>query len=200
MVQACNISKHYFKHYNLLHAKDGFYALRDISFTVHAGDHVALIGDNGSGKSTLLKILSRVTRPSEGNLRVSGRLVSMLELGAGFHPDLTGEENVYFLGGLMGLSRTEINSKLHEIIRFSEMQDFMSMKVKSYSNGMIIRLALGVALTNKPKVILADEVFSVLDKGFKIKCIEKIERIKEIKNFTKKKIIKTIKIKTTSLT
>ena len=158
------------------HADDAdlLWALRDLSFTVEEGETLGLIGPNGAGKTTTLKLLSRVTRPTSGRIAVHGRLSALIELGAGFHPDLTGRENVYLNGTIMGLSRREIDRKFDEIVAFAELEEFIDMPVKRYSSGMFVRLGFAVAVHVDPDVLLVDEVLAVGDYRFRDKCIEKI--------------------------
>jgi len=139
-------------------SKDDFWSLRNISFDVQAGDCFGLIGPNGSGKSTLLKVISGIIEPTYGQVEVNGRISSLLELGAGFHPDLTGRENIYLNGSIYGLTRREMHRRLDEIIEFSELEDFIDMPVKHYSSGMYVRLGFAVAINTKPDLLLVDEV------------------------------------------
>jgi lipopolysaccharide transport system ATP-binding protein len=155
-----------------------FWPLRDISLTVNAGECVGIIGSNGAGKSTLLKIIAGVLEPTSGEVQVTGRLGALLELGAGFHPDLTGRENVYLNGSIMGLSRAEINRQLDDIIGFAELEPFMDVPVKHYSSGMYMRLGFSIAVHASPEVLLIDEVLAVGDQGFQIKCVEKIGELR----------------------
>src|SRR3989338_3918848 len=143
-----------------------FWALDDISFQVGEGEIVGIIGKNGSGKSTLLKILSRITPPTTGLARIEGRLSSLLEVGTGFHPELTGRENVFLNGSLLGMGRTEIQGKFDEIIEFAQISKFIDMPVKHYSSGMYVRLAFAVAAHLDPDILVVDEVLSVGDGGF----------------------------------
>ena len=145
---------------NDLEAKE-FWALQDVSFDVGRGDALGIIGPNGSGKSTTLKLLSKILKPDRGNLRVSGRMSTLIELGAGFHPDLTGRENVYLNGTILGMRKAEIDKKFDEIVEFSELKDFLDTPVKRYSSGMHARLGFSVAARVNPEVLIVDEVLSV---------------------------------------
>lgn len=151
-----------------------FTALNDISFTVPAGEVVGLIGRNGAGKSTLLKILSRITDPTFGQATLQGRVSSLLEVGTGFHPELTGRENIYLNGAVLGMRRTEIERKFEEIVEFAEISAFLDTPVKHYSSGMYMRLAFSVAAHLEPEILLVDEVLAVGDAGFQQKCLGKI--------------------------
>jgi ABC-2 type transport system ATP-binding protein len=153
---------------------DNFWALRDISLDVAEGESFALIGHNGSGKSTLLKVIAGILRPNEGVVRQRGRLAGLLELGAGFHPDLTGRENVYLNTAFLGLSRRETNAVLDDIVAFAELEDFMDTAVKFYSSGMMMRLGFACAVHVDPEVILIDEVLAVGDESFQARCIDRI--------------------------
>ena len=150
------------------------WALKDVSFEVKKGETVGIIGPNGSGKSTLLKILARVTEPTEGYAEVWGRLGSLLEVGTGFHPDLTGRENIYMNGAMLGMKRAEMRGKFDEIVAFSEMERFVDTPVKRYSSGMYVRLAFAVAAHLDPEILLIDEVLAVGDAAFQRKCLGKI--------------------------
>jgi lipopolysaccharide transport system ATP-binding protein len=151
------------------------WALRDVSFSVPVGDAVGVIGANGAGKSTLLKILTRITEPSVGEARVRGRVGSLLEVGTGFHPELTGRENVYLNGAILGMSRQEIRAKFDEIVEFAEVARFMDTPVKRYSSGMYVRLAFAVAAHLETDILLVDEVLSVGDIAFQRKCLGKMQ-------------------------
>jgi lipopolysaccharide transport system ATP-binding protein len=154
-----------------------FWALRDVSFGVQAGEVVGIIGRNGAGKSTLLKILSRITEPTEGRVRIRGRVASLLEVGTGFHPELTGRENIYLNGAILGMSRAEIRSKFDEIVAFAEVERFLGTPVKRYSSGMYIRLAFAVAAHLEPEILIVDEVLAVGDAAFQRKCLDKMEDV-----------------------
>jgi lipopolysaccharide transport system ATP-binding protein len=152
-------------------AESGFWALRDISFEVAEGEAVGLIGRNGAGKSTLLKVLGRISRPSTGTASLHGRVGSLLEVGTSFHPELTGRENIFLNGAILGMSREEVRGKFDEIVDFSEVERFLDVPVKRYSSGMFIRLAFGVAAHLEPEVLLIDEVLAVGDAAFQKKCL-----------------------------
>ncbi|MFQ5857250.1 MAG: ABC transporter ATP-binding protein [Anaerolineae bacterium] len=158
--------------------REELWAVRDVSFTVERGEALGLVGPNGSGKSTILKLISRILEPTEGNIGVNGRLSALLELGAGFHPDLTGRENIYLNGSLLGLSRREMNTCFDEIVRFSELERFIDIPVKHYSSGMAMRLGFAVAIHVEPDVLLIDEVLAVGDESFQMKCLEKISELR----------------------
>jgi lipopolysaccharide transport system ATP-binding protein len=155
--------------------KKEFWALQDVSFSVGRGDALGIIGPNGSGKSTTLKVLSGILRPDKGSLRVRGRLGALIELGAGFHPDLTGRENIYLNGTILGMKKTEIDAKFDEIVAFSELDAFLDTPVKRYSSGMHARLGFSVAVHVNPDVLVIDEVLSVGDYHFQQRCFEKMQ-------------------------
>jgi lipopolysaccharide transport system ATP-binding protein len=159
-------------------AGDTFWALRDVSFAVAAGEMVGVIGRNGAGKSSLLRLVGGVGRPDQGNIRVDGRLGALIELGAGFHPDLTGRENVYMNGVISGLSRRKVAAILDDIVAFAELEEFVDSPLRTYSSGMQLRLAFSVAVFVKPEVLLVDEVLAVGDLGFQRKCIERIRALR----------------------
>lgn len=158
---------------------DQFEALRDVSFTVRRGESVALIGLNGSGKSTTLKMISGVLTPTEGRVWTRGRVAGLIEVGAGFHPDLSGRENVYLNAAILGMSREETAERFDEIVEFSGIERFIDTEVKHYSSGMFIRLAFSVAIHTRMDVLLIDEVLSVGDGPFQEKCLAKIAEVKE---------------------
>ena len=198
MVKIDNLSKKYrlgMVHSNLLSEKIGgvlkwlvgrgtgnpklpgedYWALRNVSFEVQPGEVVGIIGRNGAGKSTLLKILSRITAPTEGSVELFGRVASLLEVGTGFHPELTGRENVYLNGAILGMGRAEIRRKFDEIIAFAEVDRFVDTPVKRYSSGMYVRLAFAVAAHLEPEILMVDEVLAVGDTAFQKKCLGKME-------------------------
>ena len=150
------------------------WALRDVGFDVEPGQVVGIIGRNGAGKSTLLKILSRITEPTTGHVTVRGRVGSLLEVGTGFHPELTGRENVYLNGAILGMTRTEIRRSFDAIVEFSEIGQFLDTPVKRYSSGMYVRLAFAVAAHLEPEILVVDEVLSVGDAEFQKKCLKKM--------------------------
>jgi lipopolysaccharide transport system ATP-binding protein len=153
------------------------WALRDASFDIQHGEAVGIIGRNGAGKSTLLKILSRITEPTAGSVEIHGRTGSLLEVGTGFHAELTGRENIYFNGSLLGMKRTEIRSKFDEIVDFAEMDKFIDTPVKHYSSGMYMRLAFAVAAHLEPEILMVDEVLAVGDASFQKKCLNKMQQV-----------------------
>lgn len=152
-----------------------FWALKDISFTVNRGDRIGIIGRNGAGKSTLLKILSRITEPTTGRIAIRGRVASLLEVGTGFHSELTGRENIYLNGAILGMSRAEIRRRFDEIVAFAEVERFLDTPVKRYSSGMYVRLAFAVAAHLEPEILIVDEVLAVGDAQFQKKCLGKME-------------------------
>src|SRR6516225_5019690 len=152
-----------------------FWALKDLSFSVQRGEVLGIIGRNGAGKSTLLKILSRITEPTSGTARIRGRVASLLEIGTGFHPDLTGRENIFLNGTILGMSRAEIQRKFDEIVAFAEIDRFLDTPVKRYSSGMYVRLAFAVAAHLEPEILLVDEVLAVGDAEYQKKCIGKMQ-------------------------
>ena len=158
-------------------SRDFIWALRDVSFEVRQGDAVGVIGRNGSGKSTLLRILSRITEPTEGLANVRGRVGSLLEVGTGFHPELTGRENIYLNGSILGMSKHEVNAKLDAIVAFAEVEKFIDTPVKLYSTGMHVRLAFAVAAHVEPDILLVDEVLAVGDTAFQKKCLGKMGEV-----------------------
>lgn len=154
-----------------------FWALKDISFEIKQGDRVGIIGRNGAGKSTLLKILSRITEPTSGRISIKGRVASLLEVGTGFHPELTGRENIYLNGAILGMSKAEIKKKFDEIVAFAEVEKFLDTPVKRYSSGMYVRLAFAVAAHLEPEILVVDEVLAVGDAQFQKKCLGKMEDV-----------------------
>jgi lipopolysaccharide transport system ATP-binding protein len=159
------------------HRDTTFWALRNVSFEVNRGEVVGLIGSNGAGKSTLLKIFSRIVEPTEGVARFRGRVASLLEVGTGFHQELTGRENIYLNGAILGMRRAEINRKLPEIVAFSEIEKFLDTPVKRYSSGMYVRLAFAVAAHLEPDILIVDEVLAVGDHSFQQKCLGKMRDV-----------------------
>ncbi len=157
--------------------KTDFWALREVSFDVHAGDVVGIIGRNGAGKSTLLKILSRITEPTTGRFGVQGRVGSLLEVGTGFHPELTGRENVFLSGAILGMTRREVKLQFDEIVAFAEVDDFLDTPVKRYSSGMKVRLGFAVAAHLRPEILIVDEVLAVGDAAFQKKCLGKMNDV-----------------------
>lgn len=156
-----------------------FYALRDVTFSIGRGETLGIIGRNGSGKSTILKLIAGVTAPSEGEVRVAGRVSPLIELGAGFHPDLTGRENVDMNASILGMSGKEIRERFDDIVRFAELWDFIDTPVKRYSSGMYMRLGFSVAVHSNPDILLVDEVLSVGDAAFQEKCLDKMNEFQE---------------------
>ncbi len=154
-----------------------FWALKDISFEINKGDVIGIIGKNGAGKSTLLKILSQITKPTEGRLEINGRIASLLEVGTGFHPELTGRENIYLNGTILGMTRKEVKEKFDEIVEFSGVEKFIDTPVKHYSSGMYVRLAFAVAAHLEPEILIIDEVLAVGDAEFQKKCLGKMKDV-----------------------
>lgn len=159
--------------------ENSFWALKNVSFEVKQGDVVGIIGRNGAGKSTLLKILSRVTGPTTGHVKIKGRIASLLEVGTGFHPELTGRENIYLNGSILGMRKIEIDKKLDEIVAFAEIEKFLDTPVKRYSSGMYVRLAFAVAAHLDPEILIVDEVLAVGDIEFQKKCLGKMGNIRK---------------------
>lgn len=157
--------------------KDGFWALKDITFEIQKGDRVGIIGRNGAGKSTLLKIISEITTPTTGDIYVKGKIASLLEVGTGFHPEMTGRENIYLNGTILGMSKKEIDSKINEIIEFSEIKKYIDTPVKRYSSGMYVRLAFAVAAHLDSDILIADEVLAVGDASFQKKALGKMNEL-----------------------
>ncbi len=158
-------------------SQEEFWALKDVSFEVKQGDRIGIIGRNGAGKSTLLKILSRIIEPTTGSVRIRGRVASLLEVGTGFHPELTGRENIYLNGAILGMHRAEIKKKFDEIVDFAEIEKFLDTPVKRYSSGMYVRLAFAVAAHLDPEIFVVDEVLAVGDAQFQKKCLGKMEEV-----------------------
>ena len=157
--------------------KETFWALNDVSFQIQQGDRVGIIGRNGAGKSTLLKVLSRIVAPTRGKITIDGRVASLLEVGTGFHPELSGRENIFLNGAILGMSKQEIKSKFDEIVEFSEVEKFLDTPVKRYSSGMYVRLAFSVAAHLDPEILIVDEVLAVGDAQFQKKCLGKMEDV-----------------------
>lgn len=155
------------------------HVLKDINLTIKKGESVALIGTNGSGKSTLLKLMTKIIYPNKGTISTNGKLTSLLELGAGFHDDFTGRENIYFNASIFGLTRAEIDEKIDEIIEFSELQDFIDNPVRTYSSGMYMRLAFSVAINVQAEILLIDEILAVGDQHFQDKCFAKLKELRD---------------------
>jgi lipopolysaccharide transport system ATP-binding protein len=154
-----------------------FWALKDVSFDIQQGDRVGIIGRNGAGKSTLLKVLSRITEPTSGKVSIKGRVASLLEVGTGFHPELTGRENIFLNGAILGMSKAEIKKKFDEIVAFAEVEKFLDTPVKRYSSGMYVRLAFAVAAHLEPEILIVDEVLAVGDAQFQKKCLGKMSEV-----------------------
>lgn len=157
--------------------QEDFWALKDVSFDIQKGDIIGIIGKNGAGKSTLLKVLSQITRPTEGRIEINGRVASLLEVGTGFHPELTGRENVYLNGTILGMTRKEVTAKFDEIVAFSGIEKFIDTPVKHYSSGMYVRLAFAVAAHLEPEILIIDEVLAVGDAEFQKKCLGKMKDV-----------------------
>lgn len=154
-----------------------FWSLRDVSFDVNAGEVLGVVGKNGAGKSTLLKIISRITEPTQGEIKIRGRIASLLEVGTGFHPELSGRENVYLNGAILGMNRAEIRRKFDDIVQFAEIGQFIDTPVKRYSSGMYVRLAFAVAAHLEPEILIIDEVLAVGDAEFQSKCLGKMREV-----------------------
>src|SRR5690349_15528345 len=163
---------------NTTPSSEDYWALKDISFDVKRGEVVGIVGRNGAGKSTLLKILSRITEPTEGRVKIGGRVASLLEVGTGFHAELTGRENIYLNGAILGMKRSEIDRRFDEMVAFSEVDSFIDTQVKFYSSGMYLRLAFAVAAHLDPDILLVDEVLAVGDARFQRKCLDKMEDVR----------------------
>lgn len=177
-----NTAKHWWSrlqnpHYHTHEEIEEFWALKNVNFEIKQGDRVGIIGRNGAGKSTLLKILSRITEPTTGKAKINGRVASLLEVGTGFHPELTGRENIFLNGAILGMSRAEIRKKFDEIVDFAEVEKFLDTPVKRYSSGMYVRLAFAVAAHLEPEILIVDEVLAVGDVSFQKKCLGKMGEV-----------------------
>jgi ABC-type polysaccharide/polyol phosphate transport system ATPase subunit len=155
------------------------WALKDVSFDVRRGEALGIVGPNGSGKSTLVKLVSRVTAPSEGTITLNGRLAALIELGAGFHPDLTGRENIFLNGSMLGMTYREIARTISDIVEFAEIEDFIDVPVKKYSSGMFVRLGFSIAVHLDADIVLFDEVLAVGDVAFQARCFERVEQLRK---------------------
>jgi len=162
-----------------MRGKRHFWALKDVSFAIEPGETVGILGKNGSGKSTILKLISRIIDPTAGKITVNGRLSALLELGAGFHPDLTGRENIFLNGSILGIGRREMLKKVDSIIEFAGIGDFIDVPIRNYSSGMQMRLGFSVAVHVEPELILVDEVLAVGDYTFQLKCLERIRQMQQ---------------------
>jgi lipopolysaccharide transport system ATP-binding protein len=167
---------------NTANVKEDFWALKNVSFEISKGDRVGIIGRNGAGKSTLLKLLSRIVKPTSGRIEYTGRMASLLEVGTGFHGDLTGRENIYLNGSLIGMKKAEIDAKFDAIVAFSEIAQFLDTPVKRYSSGMYVRLGFAIAAHLEPEILIVDEVLAVGDSVFQKKCIDKMTDISNMGN------------------
>src|SRR5207249_2572638 len=174
IVSAVTASMNALRGHSSGNSRKEFWALQDVSFDVGRGEILGIIGRNGAGKSTLLKILSRVTRPTVGRAVIRGRIGSLLEVGTGFHPELTGRENIYLNGAVLGMKKTEIRHKFDELVEFAELEQFLDTPVKRYSSGMYMRLAFAIAAHLEPEILVVDEVLAVGDVAFRKKCLGKI--------------------------
>jgi ABC-2 type transport system ATP-binding protein len=160
-------------------AIESFWALKDINLEIKKGETVGIIGPNGAGKSTLLKLIAGVTKPTKGEIMINGEIAPLIELGAGFHPELTGRENITLNGVILGLSKKEVAEKFKEIVDFAELWEFIDQPIKHYSSGMYLRLAFSVAVHTNPDILLIDEILAVGDESFKAKCFKKMEEFKK---------------------
>lgn len=166
-----------FKKYDHLQRDNEFYALKDVSFEIKSGDCVGILGRNGAGKSTILKLISRITLPTDGELSLSGRVASLLEVGSGFHHELSGHDNIFLLGAILGMSSQEVSTKIQEIIDFAEIGEFIYEPVKFYSSGMSLRLAFAIGVSLDSEIFIIDEALSVGDANFQKKCLDKLNTI-----------------------
>src|SRR5262245_37163271 len=162
----------------LLRKRSEFWALKDVSFAISRGEALGIIGHNGAGKSTILKLLSSITAPTSGEIVIDGRLAALIEIGSGFHPELTGRENVYLNGSLLGMRRREISAKLNSIVEFAGVEHFIDTPVKFYSSGMYLRLGFSIAAHLDPEILLLDEVLAVGDAAFQAKCLDRVTELK----------------------
>jgi ABC-type polysaccharide/polyol phosphate transport system ATPase subunit len=160
---------------------ESFWALKDIDLEIKKGETIGIIGPNGSGKSTLLKLIAGVSQPTKGEIKTNGRIAPLIELGAGFHPELTGRENVFLNGIILGMTRAEVSEKFKKIVDFAEIWDFIDQPVKHYSSGMYLRLAFAVAIHTEPEILLIDEILAVGDAAFQAKCFKKMDEFKQKK-------------------
>lgn len=192
LIEVDNVSKAFWRHNarKLLRHKiadlfrprreeEYFYALRDVSFTVEKGEAVALIGGNGAGKSTMLCVVTGLAQPTKGTVKVGGRVAALLELGSGFHPDLSGKENVFVNAALLGLSEQEVNERFDEIVDFSEIREFIGEPTRTYSSGMLVRLAFSIAVHVRPDILIVDEILAVGDSRFQEKCLKKVVELRK---------------------
>ena len=192
LIEVDNVSKAFWRHHRrkLLRDKiadlfrrrreeDYFYALRDVSFTVEKGEAVALIGGNGAGKSTMLSVVTGLAQPSKGRVKVRGRVAALLELGSGFHPDLSGEENVFVNAALLGLSEGEVKARFEDIVDFSGIREFIGEPTRTYSSGMLMRLAFSIAVHVRPDILIVDEILAVGDTEFQEKCLKRIVELRQ---------------------
>jgi ABC-type polysaccharide/polyol phosphate transport system ATPase subunit len=159
--------------------QDDFWAVKDVSFEIEKGESVGIIGINGSGKSTILKLIAGVLVPTKGNIKINGKISPLIELGAGFHPELTGRENIYLNGTILGLTKKEVEDKFDEIVKFSGIEDFIDTPVKHYSSGMYMRLGFSIAINVEPDILLIDEILAVGDISFQKKCLDKMKEYHE---------------------
>lgn len=158
---------------------ESFWALKDINLEIKKGETIGIVGPNGSGKSTLLKLIAGVTQPTKGEIKTHGKIAPLIELGAGFHPELTGRENIFLNGIILGMSRAEVKNRFKQIVNFAELWDFIDQPVKHYSSGMYLRLAFAVAVHTEPEILLIDEILAVGDGNFQEKCFKKMDEFKQ---------------------